>query len=414
MPRHFPDWLTAYVEWASFTEAPRRMHFWSGVSAISGALRRKVWIDMGAFHWIANHFIVFVAPPAVVAKSTTINLALGILKQVPAVRFGPNAVTPAALVTKFAEAHEEFEFEGKFYPQCALTIASSELGNLIDPKDRVMLDLLTDLWDGLQVDFTKVTKTSGSDVVVNPWINMIACTTPAWLAANFPEYVIGGGFTSRCIFVYADKKEKLIAYPDLNMPPEFLTIKRKLAEDLDHIAMNLTGPMRLTAEARGYGEEWYQYLHNSNKLKLSDDKLEHWLGREFAHLHKLAIVISAARRDDLLITESEMALANTMLKDIEQDIPIIFDKIGRSTESNNAERFLRYIQVRGQVPLPEAIAYIKGYFPQLRDFSGMLMLLVQAGQLGLETRADGQWVVAKSPPKSQAVLAEDASPDNPP
>ena len=27
MTRNFPDWLSAYVEYASFTEAPRRMHF---------------------------------------------------------------------------------------------------------------------------------------------------------------------------------------------------------------------------------------------------------------------------------------------------------------------------------------------------------------------------------------------------
>lgn len=27
MARNFPDWLTAYVKYASFSEAPARMHF---------------------------------------------------------------------------------------------------------------------------------------------------------------------------------------------------------------------------------------------------------------------------------------------------------------------------------------------------------------------------------------------------
>jgi hypothetical protein len=76
-----------------------------------------------------------------------------------------------------------------------------------------MVDLLVSLWDGKQGAFEKKTKGSGSDSVENPWINLIACTTPAWIAGNFPEYMIGGGFTSRCIFVYAEKKAKLVAYP---------------------------------------------------------------------------------------------------------------------------------------------------------------------------------------------------------
>ena len=58
--------------------------------------------------------------------------------------------------------------------------------------------------------FKKISKHAGNDDVVNPWINIIACTTPAWIAGNFPEYMIGGGFTSRCVFVYADAKERFV------------------------------------------------------------------------------------------------------------------------------------------------------------------------------------------------------------
>ena len=398
--RNFEDWLNSYCDWASFTEAPRRLHFWSGVSAVAGALRRHVWVDMGAFQWLANHFIVFVAPPGIVAKSTTAGLASGLLHRVPGIRFGPSAVTAAALAKSFAEAHEEFEIAGTFYPHCALTLVSSELGNLIDPKDRQMIDLLTELWDGLQVDFTKVTKTSGSDTIINPWINLIACTTPAWLAANFPEYVLGGGFTSRCIFVYADKKEHLIAYPSKSMPPDFIEVRDRLVADLDTIANTLLGPVTLTAGAYSYGETWYNHLHTSNKFAMSDDRLEHWLAREQAHLHKLAIVLSASRRDDLVITEDELGLADTMLQGIEADIPTVFDKIGRAAGSNNSDRFLKYIEARNAVPMQEAIRYIKGYFPQIRVFTGMIQLLSAAGQLKIDHRIDGQWVSVVEPKPS--------------
>ena len=69
--RNHADWLTAFMDYASYGEAPRHMYFWTGVSAIAGALRRKVWIDQAYFKWYPNFYIVLVAPPGIVSKSTT-------------------------------------------------------------------------------------------------------------------------------------------------------------------------------------------------------------------------------------------------------------------------------------------------------------------------------------------------------
>jgi hypothetical protein len=63
MPRIHNDWIKAYQEYASHSEAPPRMHFWTAVSALAGALRRKVWIEQAYFQWYANMYIIFVAPP---------------------------------------------------------------------------------------------------------------------------------------------------------------------------------------------------------------------------------------------------------------------------------------------------------------------------------------------------------------
>ena len=73
--RNHADWLTAFMEYASYGEAPRHMYFWSGVAAIAGVLRRKVWIDQAYFKWHCNMYIVLVAPPGIVSKSTTAGVA---------------------------------------------------------------------------------------------------------------------------------------------------------------------------------------------------------------------------------------------------------------------------------------------------------------------------------------------------
>lgn len=377
--RHFDDWLSAYIGYASFSEAPRHMHFWAGVSTIAGALQRKVWLDMVYFKWHVNHYIIFVAPPGIVSKSTTAAISINLLRRIPGVQFGPDVVTWPALVTAFAQSNKQFIINGEYFTQCALTLESSEFGNLLNPQDREMVDLLVTLWDAKQGGFTKVTKTSGNDVVENPWINLIACTTPSWIAGNFPEYMIGGGFTSRCLFVYTERKDKLVAYPSLHIPKEIAEVEKLLISDLEYIAENLVGPYSLTPEAIKWGTDWYENHYKKPNKILSDDRFAGYLARKQTHIHKLAMVLSASRRDQMIITDEDLILANKMITDLEEDMPKVFSRIGRTEESIQAERFVSIIQRYGKLPYSEAYRQVHLHFPSIKDFEGIVAGAVRAG-----------------------------------
>ncbi len=388
MSRNFKDWIEAYCTYASFSEAPRRMHFFAGVSAIAGALRRRVWIEQPHYRWYANHFIVFVAPPGVVSKSTTANIAMNLLKKVPGIYFGPDVVTWQALVSAFAEHAEQFPIlqeDGSqdFHAQCALTLSSSELGNLINPQDREMIDLLTNLWDCNQGAFEKHTKGSGKDVVENPWLNIIGCTTPAWIAGNFPDYMIGGGFTSRTLFVYAEKKEKLIAYPSKVAPKQMGEVRDLLIQDLEYISQKFVGPFHLTAEAEEWGTEWYKRHHDpaTQPDLLKDDRFAPYMSRRQAHMHKLAMVLSASSRDDQTITAEDLATADSMLKSVESDMPKVFEKMGQTQKGLQAGRFISYIRSSGKITQADAYKYIHTHFPDAREFSAIMQGAVNSGQI---------------------------------
>lgn len=381
MPRNYPDWLGAYCEYASYSESPRRMHFWTGVSTIAGALRRRVWLDMRYFIWTPCFYILLVAPPGIVSKSTTAGVGMDLLRKVPGIKFGPQAVTWPALVTAFANSCEQFEFESEWHTQCALTLESSELGNLINPDDREMIDLLVTLWDSKQGGFTKVTKGSGTDEVVNPWINMIACTTPAWIAGNFPEYMIGGGWTSRCLFVYADKKDKLQAYPYKYVPANHAECRIKLIQDLEHIAINLVGPFTLTREAEVWGEAWYERHYKHPPKHLEDERFAGYLARKQTHLHKLAMILSASRSDTKIIDAEDLILGETMLTDLERDMPKVFQKIGRTETSVQAERFIEYIRINSPVSYTTAYHFIHAQFPSFREFESICAGAIRAGYI---------------------------------
>lgn len=387
MSRNFPDWLTAYVNYASVTEAPKRMHFWSGVGAVAGVLRRRVWIDMKRFQWTPSFYIIYVGPPGIVAKSTTIDIAADILRQVPGVKFGPNAITWQALVTAFAGASESFEYNSEWHPMSPLTLVASELGSLLNLQDKDMVNLLIELWDGKK-KYEKITKMSGNDTIEAPWINLQAGTTPHWIADNMPQAMIGGGLSSRCIFVYGDTKAKYVAYVDEVVSQDDAQLRLQLIQDLEQIAM-LCGPFIIDKRARAWGRDWYERFWKDAASRMDDQMLEGYAARKQTHLHKTAMILSASRSPSLVITEEDLQLANTMLLDIENDMHFVFSRIGRTEDSMQAERFIDFVRRKGSIPYADAYKMIHIYFPDFRDFEGILSGAIQSGQLRIVATVAG-------------------------
>lgn len=369
------------------------MRFWTAVSTVAGALRRKVWIDQAYFKWHPNFYVLLVAPPGIVSKSTTAGIGMNLLKQVPGIRFGPDVVTMQALITAFAESTEAFELNGEFLPMSALTLESSEFGNLLNPQDKEMVDLLVSLWDGKAGSFEKKTKHSGSDTVVNPWINLIGCTTPAWIAGNFPDYMIGGGFTSRCVFVYADKKAKYVAYPGLEVPRNLGQQEADLVADLTAIS-NLAGKFTLGPDAISWGKAWYERLYRERPVNLDDERFGGYIARKQTHLHKLAMVLSASISDDLYISADTMAVADQMLTDLEPDMAMVFSKIGKTETSVYVDRLVEFVLRRGAsgVPYAEVYRFVHAYFPSMRDFEDVIAGAIRAGFIEMRNTAGVQTV----------------------
>lgn len=397
--RHFPNWISAYMEYAGFSEAPKHMHFWTAVSTLAGALRRQVWLDMGYFRWHPNFYIIIVAPPGIVSKSTTAGIGMSLLRKVPDIKFGPNVVTWQALVSDFADSTMSFEYQGEFHPMSAITIQASELGNLLNTKDTEMVDLLISLWDGEQGSFEKRTKNSGNDSIENPWINLIACTTPSWIAGNIPEYMVGGGLTSRCIFVYAAKKAKLVAYPGDHVPENFQEKAQKLVEDLSYISL-MCGPFERTPEAVIWGNAWYENHYTEKHIHLDDERFGGYLARKQTHIHKLAMILSAAESDNRVLTGEHLAIANQMVTDLEPDMQFVFSKIGKSEDSIYAERLIWYVTKREGCSCAEAYRYVHSYFPKAQDFEGVMTGAVRAGLLTLRQKGSDMWVYPESGPST--------------
>ena len=377
--RHHKDWLQAFVDYASLGEAPLSFYFWTGISTIAGALRRRVWVDMKQFQWVANQYIILVAPPGIVSKSTTAAVGMNLLKEVPGINFGPDVVTWQKLVEDMGKAGEMVYWPEKevYLPMSCVTISSSEFGNLLDPSNREMVDVLVSLWDGQPGAFKKSTKTSGNDSIDNPWINIIACTTPAWISGNFPDYMIGGGFTSRCLFVYAEKKRQLVAYPADHAPANYEQKKLSLIADLERIS-TLVGEYTLTTEAKTWGNQWYE-AHYANKHEhLSAEQFGGYLARKQAHIHKLAMILSAARSSHLVIQKETLIQAAALIDALEKDMPKVFGKIGLNPKTRALSDLAEIIAATGALTQQELYRKLSRQVTW-QEFTPLLQSACEAG-----------------------------------
>ena len=381
--RIFSDWLREFVEYASHGEAPLDMYFWVGVATVAGALRRKVWIDQKYFKWIPNFYIILVAPPGIVSKSTTASIGMNLLRKVPGIHFGPDVVTWQALAQAMANSKEMFDLGNQNYmPMCAITIESGEFGTFLNPSDREMVDLLVSLWDGKEGTFKKLTKTSGEDVIENPFINFIACTTPAWIEGNFPEYMIGGGFTSRSVFVYADQKANYVAYPHLSVPKDFKEQTEKLIHDLEMISM-LCGEYTITPEAIEWGTDWYIQHYKNKPPHLDNERFGGYIARKQTHIHKLAMVLAASRKDELTIEVEDLLLANACITKLEGDMVKVFERIGQTDDTRKAHQLVGIVRTHAGITKDELYAKLFRIM-SYDDFKAALISAMEAGHVYTE------------------------------
>ena len=368
------------------SEAPNDFHFWSGVWTIAGALRRRVFINMRKFQWTPNFYIILVAPPGIATKSTAARAGWHLLSKVPGVHFGPPSMTWQALTDSLATAIEHLEGVSRdgevlYIPMSCLNILVSELGTFLKPQDGALMDVLTDLWDGQVSQWGHKTKTTGQTDIKNPWLNVLGATTPSWLRTNFPENLIGGGLTSRVVFIYGNAKRRLVPFPDAEMPEkDYYTLEGKLIEDLTEIS-TMAGEYVLSPEARVWGGEWYQRHWGTERAQhMASDRYEGYVARKQTHLMKLSIVLAAAQGPDLIITKAHMEEAEMLLTSTEPYMMKVFESVGMVDEAQHVAELLAYIRAHKVLTANELWSLV-GQVMSQREFNEAVHAAVRGGGL---------------------------------
>lgn len=350
MARVLSDWLDSYMEYTENSESPTSYHRWCGLSVIAGALQRKVYLRWGLGRIVyPNLYIVLIGASGRTRKGQAIGVAKDLLKSVADVTVIPESSSGRqAMILAMKRAIRNFQdpTDAKIKFHCSVTAFSEELSVFLGQGDIAYLANLTDWYDSKD-DWEYETVGRGKDSLQGLCVNLLGGTAPDWIQSMIPQEALGGGFTSRIIFVVEERKKRII--PEYEHTPEQIILETKLRDDLERISQ-ISGEFTYDEVAREKYKAWYikQDMELSNgQPAINDPRFAGYCERRATHLQKLSIICSASRSDDCKITANDFDRALQLLHDVEGNMHKTFGGLGKSRISDESDIILNYIKAMG-------------------------------------------------------------------
>jgi hypothetical protein len=345
MSRILENWLDSYVRLMENTEPARLFDVWTGYSVIAAALRRKISLQLGRLIYFPNIYIVLVAEPGVARKTQAIKYGVDFLNTVPEIRMSSDSATKEAMTDDIEKAAlDALQDNGSNLRHSSLNIISKEFESFLGQKkeNTRMLTALTDLFDCPE-NWKARTRHGTSNDIIRPWVNLLAATTPESLANSLPSSAVGGGLTSRILFVWADKKKRSVAIPF--MTAEEVKLKEALEKDLFQIS-RMTGDYAMTSGCVKNWTDWYDaYDEDESGVRACTDKsFSGWYSRKPTYIIKVAMLCAAAESNKLVIEWKHIEKAIKEIKQVEYSMGNAFKAIGRSEISGEVDSIFQIVR----------------------------------------------------------------------
>jgi len=358
------NWLKTFLDWTMpVSEAPKSLLTWTGLFCISAVMKNKVRFSREytkKYDILTHTYIIFVGPPGVVRKSTSAGYAQELILEMneeilatdPAyVLFGPTSGSHVAIIDKMSNNQDG-----------SMTIISGEFGNIVSTMPEETYDLFAKLFDtdasALRLEHS--TRAHKDEVVLEPNLNLLGCTTPDWIMQN-TGYMLGGGFAARTVFVFEYKaRQRHLFYKDVGPSVDELDLmKKSLTKDLARIG-NLKGEFKPKTEKLAKRmDDWYlSYVDTP-----AERGAETFQARKHIHTLRTAMVLSACERDDLVITEAHFDQALELINDVESKLSRGLSSMGRNPYSSAMYGVLEYIEKNDPVAEGKLIAYFYNDIP---------------------------------------------------
>lgn len=290
-----------------------------------------------------NQYIVLVGPSGV-RKAEPVLIAADFMRKV-GLSMVSEKIILEALYRRMKDSGSTFNGPNGIGLQCAMTGAFEELAVFLGENNIPLLATLTNWYDARD-HWTYETKHQGTDEIVGVCFNILASLADDWVPMCIPPTAIGGGFTSRVIFIVEYEKGKIITNPNLIM------IDDKLGDDLMRdleIIFGIEGEFTFTPDGLKVYEKWYldsEMKARDSIFAVKDPRFSGYNSRRSTHVRKIAMILSVSRGDDRLVTKEDFARALRMLEDAEVNMPSVFGRVGRSPHAQTLPVIMDFIKKR--------------------------------------------------------------------
>jgi len=321
--RNLPDWIDSFMLLTEDSEPPILFRKWTAISTIAAALQRKVRVELGiSLTFYPNLYVVLVGPPST-GKGTAMKYSSDIIEKVPAIKLSAQATSLQALIRRMKETNlTDIDLEtGDQQYHSSMTIFSNEFTVFLGYHNRELIASLCDWYDCLN-RWTYDTIKRDKEEIIGVWVNMLAGTTPDLIQSSLPIESIGGGLTSRIVFVYEEEKHKLVIFPK-----EDVRLQQMLVHDLEQISM-MSGTFSFTEDFISYYSDWCHQADQNPPFY--DKKFDGYCGRRRKQLQTLAMICSASRGEDMVLTEDDLSRAAKLLAEVEIKMGLVFRGMGKS------------------------------------------------------------------------------------
>ena len=352
MTRKLDDWLTSYLKFTENSEPPELFHTWTAISTIASALQRKCIMNWGKLRFYPNLYIVIVAPSGKARKGTAMSYGKDFLSRL-GVKMAAESITREALVREIMNAYDTIinDQTGEMTFHSSLTIYAPELVVFLGYNQQQLMMDLTDWYDcghGPEGKWTYRTKHQGVDEITGVWVNLLGATTPDLLRSCLSMDAIGGGLTSRIIFVYEEDKRKSCPAPFLS--PGEQKLEEALYYDLEQIHL-LKGQFKPSTDFIDLWVDWY--VKQDHRKVFDDPHLAPYCERRPVHVMKLAMILNVCRTSDMIVTSHDLQRAIDLLERTELKMPRTFSGIGKSPHAEVLSKIMNEVGLRGEIALSD-------------------------------------------------------------
>ena len=378
------DFLSQYISYCGDTEVPAIYNRWAAITGLGALLGRQYHFDHGHFHIYPNIYCMLIGS-AGTRKGTAIKLMKKLLEQTGYNTFAAERTSKEKFLLDLAgetsegdrlATPEELLDQNLFGPNnvrndCEIFIAIDEFNDFIGNGNIEFISMLGNMWDYHGLYKNRI-KTGKSVEILNPTISIIGGNTPTGFALAFPAEILGQGFFSRLMLIYADRNGKQITFPrnpGADYTERILTL-------LSRIKSSSIGSAKLSSAAESLLDKIYK-----RGAVLDDVRFESYANRRFTHLIKLIIICTAARAATT-ITDSDVIYANTILSYAERFMSKALGEFGKARHADVNHKIIQLADSTSVIlTFKEIWRHVSNDLEKMQDLGIILQNLVAAEKL---------------------------------